>query len=62
MQVLFPKYPGLLVICSGCGALLQYTPKDIYGTVIYCPQCKATTEVPMNKEYDGIIKEEKKDV
>ena len=62
MQVLFPKYPGLLAICSGCGALLQYTTKDIYGTVIYCPQCKAATEVPINKGYDGIIKEEKKNV
>ena len=62
MQILFPKYPGLLAICNGCGALLQYTPKDIYGTVIYCPKCKTAIEVPMNKEYDGIIKEEKKDV
>jgi len=59
MKVLFPKYPGLLAICNGCGALLQYTPADIYGTVIYCPQCKATTEVPYNKGYDGFVKNPK---
>lgn len=62
MKVLFSKYPGLLTICNGCGALLQYTPADIYGKVIYCPLCKATTEVPYDKGYDGFVKEEKKNV
>lgn len=62
MEVLYPKFPGLLAICEGCSALLHYTPKDIYGNVIYCPLCKAAIEVPFDKNYDGLIKEEKKDV
>ena len=62
MKVLTRKHPGLIIICSGCGALLNYTPADIYGTVIYCPLCKATTEVPYDKGYDGFVKEEKKNV
>lgn len=62
MEVLLNRFPGLLAICNNCGALLHYTPQDIYGVVIYCPLCKATIEVPYTKGYDGTIKEEKKDV
>ena len=62
MQVITKSYPGLIVCCSGCGALLKYSPADVYGQVIYCPLCKASTEVALNKDYNGLIKEEKKDV
>lgn len=57
MQVLYPTYPGLLAICDGCGCLLRYTLSDIYGKIIYCPQCKTPTEVSLEREYDGIVKE-----
>ena len=57
MRVLSPKYPGLTVICSNCGALLAYNRDDVYGDSIYCPQCKAKTVVPLLKDYDGSVKE-----
>ena len=59
MIVLSNKYPGPIIICSNCGAALAYGPQDIYGKVIYCPLCKATTEVPYDKGYDGIVKNPK---
>ena len=62
MQVITKSYPGLIICCSGCGALLKYSPADIYGQLIYCPLCKASTEVPFIKNYDGLVKEEKENV
>lgn len=59
MMVISKTYPGLTIYCSGCGALLAYTPADIYGNVIYCPICKTDTEVSFDKNYNGLIKEEK---
>jgi phage FluMu protein Com len=58
--VLSQTYPGLTLICEGCGALLAYKPADIYGNLVYCPLCKRANEINMDKSYDGIIKEEKK--
>ena len=55
MNVLYPKFPGLIICCSNCGALLQYTLEDIYGNSIWCPKCKQSTEVPIQKYYSGVI-------
>ena len=57
MIILSKTYPGLLATCEKCGSLLVYTVKDIYGTVIYCPLCKAAIEVPLDKNYEGVVKE-----
>ena len=59
MKIISKTFPGITICCSGCGALLAYTSADIYGNVIYCPICKATTEVPFDKNYDGLVKEDK---
>ena len=55
MKVLATRFPGLLQICSTCGALLAYSKKDMYGDVIYCPLCKRPTKVPV---VDGEINKE----
>lgn len=60
MIVFSQTYPGLILICEGCGALLGYKPADIYGNLVYCPICKHANAVNIDKNYDGIIKEEKK--
>ena len=59
MQVLTKSYPGLIICCSKCGALLSYQVADIYSNMIYCPLCKGSTEVPLDKNYNGLIKEKK---
>ena len=62
MEVLYPKYPGRIVICSSCGALLgNIKEQDIYGSNVYCPLCKQPTAIDYDKNYDGIIKEQKSD-
>ena len=60
MEVLFPRFPGRIVICSSCGALLRYNDADVYDSTIYCVLCKQPTHVDYNKNYDGIVKEEEK--
>ena len=60
MQVITKSFPGLIVCCSGCGALLKYGPADIYYDSIYCPLCKKPTQVPLIKDYDGVIKNPEK--
>jgi len=42
MEVLSPKYPGRMIICEGCGALLGHIQEaDIYAeNLVYCPLCK----------------------
>ena len=64
MEVLSPKYPGIIIVCQGCGAVLaNIKSSDIYGeNLVYCPLCKAMNVLNYNKNYDGIIKEEKKNV
>jgi DNA-directed RNA polymerase subunit M/transcription elongation factor TFIIS len=63
MQVLSPTFPGLILICEQCGALLSYNKTDIYGAnLVYCPLCKHANEIEYDKNYDGIVTEEKKDV
>lgn len=59
MRVISPKFPGLLIICSNCGALFALeSDHDIYDGDIYCPLCKAKTHIDYDKNYDGIIKEQ----
>ena len=40
MIVFSEKYPGRILICQNCGALLGYNEHDIYGNDVYCPICK----------------------
>lgn len=62
MQVISQVFPGLILICQKCGALLSYNKSDIYGAnLVYCPLCKHANEIEYDKNYDGIIMEEKKD-
>ena len=60
MEILSPKYPGRILICDKCGALLAYNNADIYGNLVYCPLCKNGNQIDFDKNYDGIIKEEKR--
>lgn len=63
MEVIYPKYPGRILLCGGCGAILHYENSDIYGAnLVYCPICKFQNVIEYDKNYDGIITEEKKDV
>ena len=59
MEVLSAKFPGRILICEKCGALLAYNSGDIYGNLVYCPLCKAANKIDFDKEYDGIIKNPK---
>ena len=64
MQVLSPKYPGLIFICEQCGMLAGgVQDNEIYeDSYVYCPICKYRNRLQYSKKYDGIIpKEEKKD-
>lgn len=63
MEVLTRTHPGLYIICDGCGALLANIQKsDIYGAnLVYCPLCKYQNIMEIDKNYDGIVKEEKND-
>jgi len=64
MEVLSRKHPGIMIICQGCGAVLaNIQPSDIYGeNLVYCPLCKYCNELDYRKNYDGIVREEKKNV
>lgn len=64
MEVLSQKYPGIILICQNCGCLMgNIKPSDIYANnLVYCPLCKFQNILEYNKNYDGIITEEKKDV
>lgn len=61
MEILSPKYPGRILICDKCGALLAYNNADIYGDLVYCPLCKNGNQIEFDKNYDGIVIEEKKE-
>ena len=64
MKLLNPRYYGMIARCNACGALIGYEPDDVNKNQnIKCPQCGFVLWVPLNIEYDGIIKEseEKKD-
>ena len=55
MNILSPKYPGRIAICSFCGALLSYNDNDVYDNIIYCPLCRQPTKIDYDKNYDGVI-------
>lgn len=60
MKILCQCYNGLIAHCDQCGALLGYNMKDIYGSnFIYCPQCNNKIEIPIDINYDGLVKETK---
>ena len=57
MQVILQKTPALMVTCEQCGALLAYQFNDIYqGHFIYCPVCKFKQIIPLDNNYDGVVK------
>ena len=58
MRVISQDFIGRLIICSNCGALLEWEDKDVYDGDIYCPLCKQKTHIDYDKNYDGIIKEQ----
>lgn len=59
MIVFSEKHPGRILICENCGALLGYQDSDVYGNLVYCPLCKKDNKIDYDKNYDGIVKEEK---
>ena len=64
MVILSNKHPGIMIVCQGCGAVLADIQKsDVYGAnLVYCPLCRFQNLLEYDKNYDGIITEEKKDV
>lgn len=63
MQVVYRRYPGLWFICQQCGALMvDVQLSDIYNdSDVYCPCCKFKNTLPLNKNYDGVVKNDKSD-
>ena len=59
MTIFSPKHPGLICICERCGCLFSYQNTDIYGDLVYCPLCKKDNKIDYDKNYNGIITEEK---
>ena len=50
IEVIYPKFPGRILICDRCGALLRYEESDIYGdNIIYCPVCKYDNKIKYSK-------------
>ena len=60
MRVISQNFIGRLIVCSNCGALLEWENKDVYDGDIYCPLCKQKTHIDYDKNYNGVIKEEVK--
>ena len=57
MQILSEHYYGMIARCNACGALLGYKPEDVNTNQnIKCPICKFTIWVPVNPNYNGVIK------
>ena len=58
MKVLNLRYYGSIARCNSCGCLIGYEPNDVDKEQhIKCPQCGFTIWVPLDPNYDGIIKE-----
>lgn len=50
IEVIYPKFPGRILICDRCGVLLRYEESDIYGdNIVYCPVCKYDNKIKYNK-------------
>lgn len=57
MKVLYNRYGGLIARCPSCYAILGYTPDDVSTDQTFiCPQCQFKIWVPLNPNYDGIIR------
>ena len=62
MKILNTRYFGSIARCNSCGCILGYAPTDVAkDQTIKCPQCNFTIWVPLDPNYDGIIKEESED-
>ena len=58
MKILNTRYYGLIARCNACGCLIGYEPNDVSANQnIQCPQCKFTLWVPLDPNYNGVIKE-----
>lgn len=64
MEVLSNKYVGIICICEECGSFLaNIQESDICAeNIVYCPVCKHGNHILYNKNYDGIVQENKNDV
>ena len=59
MIVLSQRFFGSIARCA-CGAVIGYKPEDVSrAKVIRCPVCTNLVEVPLDPNYDGIVKEKK---
>ena len=60
MEVLSQKYPGIMIVCQGCGAVLANIQRsDIYcANLVYCPLCKYANEIEYDKNYEGEVKDD----
>lgn len=60
MKVISQVFPGIMIVCQGCGCLIgDIKPSDIYAeNLIYCPLCRFQNILEFNKNYDGIIKKQ----
>ena len=60
MEVLSQKYPGIMIVCQGCGAVLANIQRsDVYGAnLVYCPLCKYANEIEYDKNYEGEVKDD----
>lgn len=60
MKVLCDRYYGSIARCNACGCLIGYEPNDVSNEqTIKCLKCGFTIKVPLNPNYDGVIKEQK---
>ena len=64
MEILSKKYPGIYFICDQCGALIGHVKQtEVYNkNDVYCPICKWKNTLEYDKNYEGIMTEEKEDV
>lgn len=63
MKVISQTFPGRIAICPTCGGLLgDIKDCDIYGQDMYCLICKQKIPIDYDKNYNGIITEEQKNV
>ena len=60
VHLLLKPMPLLYFICQNCYALISYGIDDVYQGKIMCPSCSTWNTVHLNKDYDGVIKEEEK--
>lgn len=62
MKILAPRYYGMIARCNSCGCLIGYEPQDVNNEQrLSCPQCNFNIWVPLNLNYDGVVKEDELD-